>query len=102
MQEVHPDTQPIAEPNPLAAEQQRDAAEANAVSFRNPFASNYTQTDEMLQEIAQVRGGAETAFKAIMLNVPKSAERTLAIRKLEEALFWASKAIVMGGEHYIL
>jgi hypothetical protein len=33
--------------------------------------------------------------------VPQSAERTLAIRKLEEASMWANKAVVFDGERYL-
>ena len=61
----------------------------------------HTPTDEMVARITNVREACKETFEALMDNVPSSAERTLAIRKLEEVSMWANKAIVFEGRVYI-
>lgn len=49
-----------------------------------------------------VEGGISTAYDAILASCPESAERTLAVRKLQEARMWANAAIVFDGRRYPL
>lgn len=42
------------------------------------------------------------AYHAFLAACPTSAERTLAIRKLQEARMWANAAIVFEGKRYSL
>lgn len=67
---------------------------------RGPF--DYQQpTATQIRQIQVVRVGLKCAYDTILGMVPPSAERTLAIRKLEEAAMWANKAIVFDGERYL-
>lgn len=47
-----------------------------------------------------VEEGITDAYEAILGTCPQSAERTLAIRKLQEARMWANAAIVFDGRRY--
>jgi hypothetical protein len=67
---------------------------------RNPFEYQKPGGNQIVQ-IEEVRQSMRATYTAILENVPPSAERTLAIRKLEEASMWANKAIVFDGERYI-
>ena len=44
--------------------------------------------------------GITAAYDAILANCPRSAERTLAVRKLQEARMWGNAAIVFDGRTY--
>ncbi len=48
-----------------------------------------------------VRLTVEATYAALVDLVPACAERTLAMRALEEAAMWANKAIAFGGERYL-
>lgn len=50
----------------------------------------------------QVEEGITAAYTAILDACPHSAERTLAIRKLQEARMWANAAIVFDGREYVV
>lgn len=67
---------------------------------KNPFVYQ-APTPEHIKAIAAVRAQLETTYECILTMVPPCAERTLAIRKLEEASMWANKAIVFDGERYL-
>lgn len=41
----------------------------------------------------QLRDGARAYAEQVMLQVPPSRERSLALTKIEEAVFWANSAI---------
>jgi hypothetical protein len=45
---------------------------------------------------------ATSMYDAVLDNCPQSAERTLAIRKLQEARMWANAAIAFDGRTYPL
>lgn len=51
-------------------------------------------TEESVEKIRQVRNAMKHLHDMIVAVIPASAERTLAIRKLEESSMWANKAIV--------
>ncbi len=58
-------------------------------------------TPEHVANITLVRQGCATLAAIIAEAVPQCAERTLALRKLEECSMWANKAIVFDGERYL-
>ena len=55
---------------------------------------------ETVERHKRVEVSIGQAYFAILENAPKSAERTLAIRKLQEARMWANAAIVFDGRTY--
>jgi len=68
--------------------------------IENPM--QYIDTDD-LTKIAcfqSVNDSAYSMYVNILANCPRSAERTLAIRKLQEARMWANAAIVFDGRTY--
>lgn len=65
-------------------------------------AMKYHKPDEnQVANIQSVREALSQAMVTIELCVPQCAERTLALRKIEEAGMWANKAIVFDGERYL-
>lgn len=55
-------------------------------------------TDNQVSRIHKVRGAFEDCEAVILRHVPASPERTLALRRLQEASFWANFAITHEGE----
>jgi len=47
-----------------------------------------------------VERAISNAYDTLRASCPESAERTLAIRKLQEARMWANAAIVFDGKRY--
>lgn len=66
----------------------------------NPF-EYQKPSDDMVERIREVRTACEHAYVVLMAEVPECAERTLAVRKLEEVSMWANKAIVFKGQRYL-
>jgi hypothetical protein len=68
----------------------------------NPM--QYIDTDDVakIAGFQHVNEAAHHTYLAILANCPRSAERTLAIRKLQEARMWANAAIVFDGRTYPL
>lgn len=67
---------------------------------RHPF--EYQQpTPVHVEHLQTVRQQFKDTYELLLVTVPPCAERTLAIRKLEEASMWANKAIVFDGERYL-
>jgi hypothetical protein len=61
---------------------------------RHPF--EYHKPDEdQTSRMKQINEYVKDAYETILGNVPESAERTIAIRKLQEARMWANAAIVI-------
>lgn len=56
---------------------------------------------EGVTKIEEVRKSCGALYEVLVANVPASAERTLAIRKLEEVSMWANKSIVFNGRRYL-
>lgn len=67
---------------------------------KHPF-EYQAPTETQVLQLQAVRAALKEAYEQFCFNVPQSAERTLAIRKLEEASMWANKAIVFDGERYL-
>lgn len=64
--------------------------------MKHPF-DYHRPSETQVEQISTVRDGCK-ALHAILLALPSNAERTLAIRKLEEVSMWANKGIVMADE----
>lgn len=58
----------------------------------NPFDFQRVGPDG-IRRIQEVREACKTAYEVLIANVKPSAERTLAVRRLEEASMWANKSI---------
>jgi hypothetical protein len=67
----------------------------------NPFVYQRPNAAQV-EDIEIVRRSCENLYTIILQHVPQSAERTLAIRKLEEVSMWVNKAIVFGGQNYLI
>ena len=63
-------------------------------SLKHPFVFHRPNADQA-SRITKIREALKGAYEIVLENAPSSAERTLAVRKLEEASMWANKAIVM-------
>jgi len=57
-------------------------------------------TGEQVGRHQQVERAITAAYEAILISCPRSAERTLAVRKLQEVRMWANAAIVFDGRTY--
>jgi hypothetical protein len=66
----------------------------------NPM--QYIDTDDPKQvaAFARLNALAYAMYEAMLAVCPRSAERTLAIRKLQEARMWANAAVVFDGRTY--
>ena len=66
----------------------------------NPM--QYIDTDDpaTVFRFQAVNEAAKAYYDVILEQCPRSAERTLAIRKLQEARMWANAAIVFDGRTY--
>jgi hypothetical protein len=57
--------------------------------------TNISPTDEQVARIERMRARARSLGETIILCCPSSANRTHAIRQLEDALMWAVKSILL-------
>ena len=64
--------------------------------MKHPF-DYHRPSDAQIKQIATVREGCKT-LHAILLELPPSRERSVAVTKLEETSMWANKAVVMSDE----
>ena len=62
----------------------------------------YIDTDDPVKifRFQAVNEAARAMYDVLLEQCPRSAERTLAIRKLQEARMWANAAIVFDGRTY--
>lgn len=58
-------------------------------------------SEDGTRRIQEVRTALKQAYEQILKSVPRCAERTTAIRKLEECSMWANKAVAFNGENYL-
>jgi hypothetical protein len=68
----------------------------------NPMQYIDTTEPRQLEAHHEVEQYISLAYRCILEKCPRSAERTLAIRKLQEARMWANAAIVFDGRTYAL
>ena len=68
----------------------------------NPM--QYIDTDDpaVIARYTRINALAYAMYEAMLGVCPRSAERTLAIRKLQEARMWANAAIAFDGKTYPL
>lgn len=62
--------------------------------MKHPFEYHRPDMDQVAR-IETIRAGCKAMYDLITRNCPSIAERTLALRKLEEVSMWANKSIVM-------
>lgn len=60
--------------------------------------TNIRPSDDEIRKIEELREVAKDYAEAVFELVPGSAERTLALRALEESVMWAVKAICLNTE----
>lgn len=70
--------------------------------IEDPMAYIDTQDPAVIARYQEVNRYAYMLYRSILDNAPQSAERTLAIRKLQEARMWANAAIAFDGKTYAL
>lgn len=63
----------------------------------NRFDYHPPSTDEVVKLHEDTRAKAKTLARWVHRNVPEGRERSLAITKIEEALFWANAGIARHG-----
>ena len=85
----------------MVATQTVQTATLRAVSYHHPSDADvlatfdhHQPTEEQIARILNVRRACKDAARAIQLFVPPSADRTVALRKMHEAMMTANKAIV--------
>lgn len=61
---------------------------ANPFEYRTPSA-------EQIETMQTIAGKLGELYLFVQLSVPRSSERTLAVRKLQEARSWLNAALVM-------
>lgn len=61
----------------------------------NKSLTNITPLEPTIEKIEQVRIDAKILARRILVNVPDSRERSLAITHLEETVMWAVKGLVV-------
>lgn len=61
---------------------------------KHPFDYHRPNADQVAR-ITAIREGCKTLFDLLNVNVAACPKRTIALRKLEEVLMWANKAIVL-------
>jgi len=66
----------------------------------NPMRYIDTDDPDTIRRFEVVNDSAYQMYMTILERCPRSAERTLAIRKLQEARMWANAAIVFDGRTY--
>jgi len=66
----------------------------------NPMEYIDTDDPDKIAGFQSVNAIAKMCYDVILANCPRSAERTLAVRKLQEARMWANAAIVFDGRTY--
>jgi hypothetical protein len=59
--------------------------------------SYHTVTENQLLDMQSIRDGAERLIRRILDHVPESADRTVAIRHVRDALMVANGAIALNG-----
>lgn len=67
----------------------------------HPALEYHAPTEEQIKAIKTIRAALSEAMYAITDTVPQCAERTLALRHIEDAAIWSNKAIVFDGQRYL-
>ena len=67
---------------------------------KNPF-DYHKPSDNQIEQIAIVRENCKD-LNTVLLSLPASRERSIAITKLEETCMWSTKGIIMADEGEIV
>jgi hypothetical protein len=65
--------------------------------IKNRFAYHPANTEEKKQAHGDIRAAHGALAEYIRVNVPNSREKSIALTKLEESMFWANAAIARNG-----
>lgn len=68
----------------------------------NPMVYQTTDNPVVLAHYRATAQAATVMYDTILGHCPESAERTIAVRKLQEARMWANAAIALEGKRYRL
>jgi hypothetical protein len=68
----------------------------------NPMQYIDTDDADKVAAFKAINDGSSVLYAILLECCPRSAERTLAIRKLQEARMWANAAVVFDGRAYEL
>jgi hypothetical protein len=74
-----------------------EAPETTRIEEREMMTSPFqyqAPTPEQVRTMEILAGDCEVVYQGLLLSAPPSAERTLAIRKLQECRMWANAAIL--------
>jgi hypothetical protein len=66
----------------------------------NPMEYRDTDNPVTIAHYRAINQAAKVLYDTILGHCPESAERTLAVRKLQEARMWANAAIALEGTRY--
>jgi hypothetical protein len=75
---------------------------ADQGEISNPMEYIDTDDEVKVRGFHDVNAAAKAMYDVLLETCPRSAERTLAIRKLQEARMWANAAIAFDGRTYPL
>lgn len=92
-------TQPIPPDDPSRPDTPSDYPTA-PVTPLHPFEWRQPKPHQV-NALIDLRDATKVLYEIALQLVPQCAERTLAIRKLEEFSMWANKAIVFDGQRYL-
>jgi hypothetical protein len=76
---------------------------AEPVTTEQPISDPMRYIDtppELVYKHKQIEEAVSRAYAVLLTVCPRSAERTLAVRKLQEARMWANAAVVFDGRTY--
>ena len=68
--------------------------------IHNPMAYIDTDDPAKIANFRSINAQAYDMYRVILRDCPRSSERTIAIRKLQEARMWANAAIAFDGRTY--
>jgi hypothetical protein len=75
---------------------------AEPENIPNPMEYRGTDNPVTLAHYRAISQASTVLYDTILGHAPQSAERTIAVRKLQEARMWANAAIALEGKRYRL
>lgn len=83
---------------PRQDQDSRSTAESQEGKMSKHPLKHHQPTEAQLVLIAHIRSVYRTAFDWVQMNIPPSAARTTAMRKIQEAQFWTVYGVIMDGD----
>ena len=74
----------------------------NGDTLEHRFSYHKPPNDLVVNAHTIVRANCKLAAETVVVNTPPCREQSLALTKLEEAMFWANAAIARNHEHYVV